>query len=163
MKIYELSVSHRVNAPIEKVFDFFSKPENLSKITPKKMGFNVLTPLPITMERGALIDYTIKVMGFPLRWRTLITSYDPPNKFVDEQLKGPYSFWHHTHTFEPVNDGVIINDVIKYSIPLGFIGRIMHFLWIKNDLNKVFNFRKKVIDEIFVKNEALENTKEKMS
>ena len=85
------------------------------------------------------------------------------NKFVDEQLKGPYYFWHHTHTFETVNDGVIIKDVIKYSIPLGFIGRIMHFLWIKNDLNKVFNFRKKVIDEIFVKNEALENSKEKMS
>ena len=87
MKIYELIVTQHINAPLERVFDFFAKPENLSIITPKKMGFNVLTPSPIKMERGALIDYTIKVMGFPLRWRTLITSYDPPNKFVDEQGK----------------------------------------------------------------------------
>ena len=102
-------------------------------------------------------------MGFPLRWRTLITSYDPPNKFVDEQLKGPYSFWHHTHTFEPVSNGVVIKDVIKYSIPLGPIGRLMHFLWIKNDLKNVFNFRKKVIDEIFTNSKELETSKESMS
>ena len=122
MKVYELSASHHVDAPLEKVFNFFSKPENLSKITPAKMCFNVLTPSPIKMERGALIDYTIKVFIFPLRWRTLITAYDPPNKFVDEQLKGPYSFWHHTHTFEANNNGVVIKDVIKYSILMGILG-----------------------------------------
>ena len=129
MKVYELSASHHVDAPLEKVFNFFSKPENLSKITPAKMGFNVLTPSPIKMERGALIYYTIKVFIFPLRWRTLITAYDPPHKFVDEQLKGPYSFWHHTHTFEANNNGVVIKDVIKYSIPMGILGRVLHYLW----------------------------------
>tara|TARA_X000000368_G_scaffold346469_1_gene285798 strand:+ start:1618 stop:2106 length:489 start_codon:yes stop_codon:yes gene_type:complete len=160
MKVYELSASHHVDAPLEKVFNFFSKPENLSKITPAKMGFNVLTPSPIKMERGALIDYTIKVFIFPLRWRTLITAYDPPNKFVDEQLKGPYSFWHHTHTFEANNNGVVIKDVIKYSIPMGILGRVLHYLWIKNDLKKVFDYRKEVIDRIFANDEALEKNKE---
>lgn len=160
MKIYELSVSHQVNAPLEKVFNFFSKPENLSKITPAKMGFNVLTPLPIKMERGALIDYTIKVVVLPLRWRTLITTYEPPNKFVDEQLKGPYSFWHHTHTFESVDNGVLIKDVIKYAIPMGIFGRILHYIWIKNDLKRVFDYRKEVIDKIFSNDEVLEKSKE---
>ena len=161
MKIYELNVSHQVNAPIEEVFDFFSKPENLSKITPAKMGFNVLTPSPIKMQRGALIEYTIRVFGFPLRWRTLITAYEPPKKFVDEQLKGPYSFWHHTHTFEPNNDGVLISDVIKYSIPLGILGRALHYIWIRNDLNRVFNYRKEVIDKIFTNNEVKKSKEHK--
>ena len=152
MKIYELNVSHQVNAPIEEVFDFFSKPENLSKITPAKMGFNVLTPSPIKMQRGALIEYTIRVFGFPLRWRTLITAYEPPKKFVDEQLKGPYSFWHHTHTFEAIDQGVEMKDIVRYSIPFGVLGRLLHFLWIKNDLKKIFNHRKKVIDKILVSN-----------
>ena len=126
MKIYELNVSHQVNAPIEEVFDFFSKPENLSKITPAKMGFNVLTPSPIKMQRGALIEYTIRVFGFPLRWRTLITAYEPPKKFVDEQLKGPYSFWHHTHTFEAIDQGVEMKDIVRYSIPFGVLGSLVH-------------------------------------
>ena len=92
MKVYELNVTHQIDAPLDKVFDFFSKPEkNLSEITPAKLGFNILTPSPIKMEKGTLIDYTIKLMGIPLRWRSLITDYDPPKKFVDEQLKGPYS------------------------------------------------------------------------
>ena len=106
MKIYELNITQRIDAPLEKVFDFFSKPENLAEITPSKLGFNILPPSPIVMEKGTLIDYTIKLFGIPIRWRTLITSYNPPKKFVDEQLKGPYSFWHHTHTFESIDQGV---------------------------------------------------------
>ena len=84
----------------------------------------------------------------------------PPHKFVDEQLKGPYSFWHHTHTFEANNNGVVIKDVIKYSIPMGILGRVLHYLWIKNDLKKVFDYRKEVIDRIFANDEALEKNKE---
>jgi len=113
MKVYELNVTHQIDAPLDKVFDFFSKPENLSEITPAKLGFNILTPSPIKMEKGTLIDYTIKLMGIPLRWRSLITDYDPPKKFVDEQLKGPYSYWHHTHTFKAVDKGVEMNDVVR--------------------------------------------------
>ena len=102
------------------------------------------------MEKGTLIDYTIKLMCIPLRWRSLITDYDPPKKFVDEQLKGPYSYWHHTHTFKAVDKGVEMNDVVRYAIPMGIIGRIMHSIWIKRDLNKIFNHRKKVIDNLLV-------------
>ena len=150
MKVYELNITHQIDAPLDKVFDFFSKPENLSEITPAKLGFNILTPSPIKMEKGTLIDYTIKLMGIPLRWRSLITDYDPPKKFVDEQLKGPYSYWHHTHTFKAVDKGVEMNDVVRYAIPMGIIGRIMHSIWIKRDLNKIFNHRKKVIDNLLV-------------
>ena len=139
MKVYELNVTHQIDAPLDKVFDFFSKPENLSKITPAKLGFNILTPSPIKMEKGTLIDYTIKLAGIPLRWRSLITEYDPPKKFVDEQLNGPYSYWHHTHSFRAVNSGVEMNDVVRYAIPMGIIGRFMHAIWIKRDLNKIFN------------------------
>ena len=104
------------------------------------------------MEKGTLIDYTIKLLGIPVRWRTLITAYNPPEKFVDEQLKGPYSFWHHTHTFEAIDQGVEMKDIVRYSIPFGVLGRLLHFLWIKNDLKKIFNHRKKVIDKILVSN-----------
>ena len=152
MKIYELNITQQIDAPLEKVFDFFSKPENLAEITPSKLGFNILTPSPIVMEKGTLIDYTIKLFGIPIRWRTLITAYNPPKKFVDEQLKGPYSFWHHTHTFEAIDQGVEMKDIVRYSIPFGVLGRILHFLWIKNDLKKIFNHRKKVIDNILVSN-----------
>ena len=152
MKIYELNITQRIDAPLEKVFDFFSNPENLAEITPSKLGFNILTPSPIVMEKGTLIDYTIKLFGIPIRWRTLITSYNPPKKFVDEQLKGPYSFWHHTHTFEAIDQGVEMKDIVRYSIPFGVLGRLLHFLWIKNDLKKIFNHRKKVIDKILVSN-----------
>ena len=100
------------------------------------------------MEKGTLIDYTIKLAGIPLRWRSLITEYDPPIKFVDEQLNGPYSYWHHTHSFRAVNSGVEMNDVVRYAIPMGIIGRFMHAIWIKRDLNKIFNHRKQVIDNL---------------
>ena len=96
-----------------------------------------------------------------MRWITLITAYEPPKKFVDEQLKGPYSFWHHTHTFEPNNDGVLISDVIKYSIPLGILGRALHYIWIRNDLNRVFKYRKEVIDKIFTNNEVKKSKEHK--
>lgn len=101
------------------------------------------------MRVGTLIDYTVKPMIFPIRWRTLITDYDPPRRFVDEQLKGPYSFWHHTHTFEEKDGGTLITDDVRYVIPFGIIGRMAHFLFVKRQLKKIFDFREKVISEIF--------------
>ena len=96
MKLYEINTTQFIEKPIEVVFDFFSKPENLERITPKNLSFKILTPTPIKMEKGALIDYTIKIIVVPIHWRTYISDYDPPHKFVDQQIKGPYSFWHHT-------------------------------------------------------------------
>ncbi|MAX10376.1 MAG: CDP-paratose 2-epimerase [Candidatus Marinimicrobia bacterium] len=134
---------------ISDVFDFFSKPENLAKITPSKMRFKILTPVPIEMKEGALIDYTVRVLGFPIRWRTLITKYEPPNIFIDQQLKGPYSLWHHTHTFTKISDSeTLIKDIVVYTIPFSFIGRIIHSLYIKRDLDKIFSYRKDKIADL---------------
>ena len=130
-----------------------SKPENLSVLTPAKLGFKILSPNPIKMEVGRLIDYNIYLMGIPIHWRTLITDYEPPNMFVDQQIKGPYAMWHHTHTFHKVKGGVEIKDRVVYSIPFGFLGRLLNYLWIKRDLNNIFLHRKKVIDKLFENND----------
>ena len=153
MKIYTLESNQFINKPIEEVFQFFSKPENLSVITPAKLGFKILSPNPIKMEVGRLIDYNIYLMGIPIHWRTLITDYEPPNMFVDQQIKGPYAMWHHTHTFHKVKGGVEIKDRVVYSIPFGFLGRLLNYLWIKRDLNNIFLHRKKVIDKLFENND----------
>lgn len=153
MKLYTLESNQFINKPIEEVFQFFSKPENLSVITPAKLGFKILSPNPIKMGVGRLIDYNIYLMGIPIHWRTLITDYEPPNMFVDQQIKGPYAMWHHTHTFHKVKGGVEIKDRVVYSIPFGFLGRLLNYLWIKRDLNNIFLHRKKVIDKLFENND----------
>ncbi len=149
MKIYELNKIQFINQPIDVVFNFFSKPENLALITPSKLAFKILTPTPIMITKGTLIDYTIRLMRFPVHWRTLITKYNPPYEFVDEQIKGPYLFWHHTHTFKAVNGGSEIKDKVRYSIPMGYLGQFIHKIWIKKDLEKIFEYRKAVIDKLF--------------
>jgi ligand-binding SRPBCC domain-containing protein len=103
------------------------------------------------MKQGAVIDYTIKLFKIPIHWRTLITSYDPPFMFVDEQIKGPYTFWHHTHIFKEIDEGVEIEDKVIYAIPFGIIGRALHFLWIRKDLKNIFEYRKKIIEKFFTK------------
>ena len=155
MKLYSLHFKQTINRPIEEVFDFFSKPENLSRITPKKLNFKILTPTPIKMMKGQIIDYTIRLIGFQIHWRTLITDYNPPYSFIDQQINGPYTIWHHKHTFKKTANGVEIYDDITYSIPFGIIGRILHYIWIKKDLEKIFKHREKVIEQIF--NMALNN------
>ena len=117
MKLYTLKREQKISKNIDDVFEFFSKPENLSIITPSKMKFKILTPSPIEMKEGALIDYTVNIFRFPIRWRTLITDYKPTNMFVDQQLKGPYSMWHHTHLFERLNDEeTLIKDIVIYAV-----------------------------------------------
>lgn len=149
MTIYTLHVEMIVPESITKVFDFFSKPENLSKITPPSLGFKILTPSPIEMKIGSLINYLIRPLFVRVRWTTLITSYEPPFKFVDEQLKGPYSFWHHTHTFKENIDGTHIIDDVRYIMPFSFLGKIAHFLFVRRQLEKIFSYRSKIIANIF--------------
>ena len=150
MKLYTLKREQKISKNIDDVFEFFSKPENLSIITPSKMKFKILTPSPIEMKEGALIDYTVNIFHFPIRWRTLITDYKPTNMFVDQQLKGPYSMWHHTHLFERLNDEeTLIKDIVIYAVPFGIIGKLVHSLYIKSDLNAIFDFRSRKIREIF--------------
>ncbi len=149
MKLYILEKEQFVKIPRDKIFDFFARPENLAKITPKKLGFEILTPPPISMRPGTLIDYTIKVAGIRQRWTTLITEYEPPVRFIDVQLRGPYAFWHHEHTFEKRDDGTLIKDKVIYSLPFGILGSVAHALFVKGQLNRIFNYRSKIIAEEF--------------
>ena len=116
MKIYTLKYKQFINENLDEVFSFFSNPENLSTITPKKLDFHILTPCPIEMYEGQLIDYTIKLLGKTIRWRTLIKKYGPPNMFINQQLSGPYSMWHHKHQFNQVDNGVEIIDMMPFRV-----------------------------------------------
>ncbi|MBC7742553.1 MAG: hypothetical protein H7061_10160 [Bdellovibrionaceae bacterium] len=138
-----------VNRPLEQVFDFFSKAENLQKITPPLLNFKILTPLPINLGEGTLIEYQIKVHGFPMKWRTRIESWRPPYQFVDTQLKGPYKLWHHTHEFIAVNPvKTLMKDTVRYQVPFGILGLIVNRLLIKSDIQKIFSYRRSEIQKI---------------
>lgn len=149
MKIYTLHVEQIVPQPLDEVFSFFSRPENLAEITPASMGFVIITPSPIEMKSGALISYTIRLLFTRVRWTSLITLYEPPHKFVDEQLRGPYSFWHHTHTFSKTAEGTLIVDDVRYAIPLSFIGRVVHSLFIRRQLRRIFTYRAEAVGRVF--------------
>ena len=149
MKVYEITTKQIIDRPITEVFDFFSRAENLSVVTPEKLGFQILTPTPIKMDKGTIIDYTIRLMGLRVRWRSLITAYEHLYSFTDEQIKGPYSFWHHTHDFRQTNNGVEITDRVRYVVPFGLLGRITNWLWIQHDLKQIFEYRRSVINELF--------------
>jgi len=148
MTPHVLKQDQYIDAPLEIVFPFFSRPENLERLTPDFMGMKVLTPQPIPMYVGAIIDYSVSVNGIPMRWTTCISEYDPPHRFVDVQLKGPYSFWHHTHTFESEGNGTRIHDEVRYLVPFGPIGAIAHHLMIKRQLNTIFSYRRTVLDNV---------------
>ncbi|MEN9722052.1 MAG: hypothetical protein RJB38_38 [Pseudomonadota bacterium] len=138
-----------IPAPLSQVFEFFSSAHNLERITPPWLNFEVLTHADHKIEAGSLIDYRLRIHGVPVRWRTLIESWDPPRSFVDTQLKGPYSKWHHTHTFEPLASGVLIEDRVRYRVPLAALGRVVAGAWVRRDVQQIFDYRKKVIREIF--------------
>jgi ligand-binding SRPBCC domain-containing protein len=142
---YLLERKQFLPVPPDEAFRFFGRPENLAEITPAELGFRILTPSPIAMKEGALIDYTIRVLGVPVRWTTLITSYDPPRGFVDQQIKGPYSFWHHTHAFRAVEGGTEMTDTVRYLLPFGPLGELVHALAVRRKLESIFEHRSRVI------------------
>lgn len=151
MKIYELKRSQYLNCSIEEAWAFFSSPKNLKEITPKSMGFQILSEdVREGMYAGQIIQYVVKpVLGIPLKWVTEITQVEHGSYFVDEQRYGPYSFWHHKHFFEKKDDGVLMTDLIHYGIPLGFIGRIANKLFVRNQLERIFEFRKQTVTDLF--------------
>jgi ligand-binding SRPBCC domain-containing protein len=149
MKTYSLHRRQLIRRPLQEVFRFFSRPENLAEITPASLGFQMLTPQPIVMKDGAVIDYLITLFGLPLRWRTLITEFSPPHRFVDLQLRGPYAYWHHTHSFVETDDGTIVADEVRYALPFGLLGRAAHTIVIRRQLNHVFDFRARILEQYF--------------
>lgn len=140
-----------INAEIDELWDFISRPENLSKITPPQMGFKITTKhLSEVMYEGQIITYTVKPMfGIPVQWVTEITKVKDKEYFVDEQRSGPYSIWHHEHRLMETDEGILMTDLITYKPPLGFLGTLANQLIIKRKLNQIFNYRKKVLDEVF--------------
>lgn len=138
MKHFTLERSTIVPYSVERVFDFFSKAENLESLTPPWLSFHILTPPPIHMCEGALIDYRLSLRGLPLRWRSEITAWDPPYRFVDEQRRGPYRMWVHEHRFEEAEGGTRVVDHVTYAV-LG--GSLVRRLFVLPDLNRIFDYR----------------------
>lgn len=146
---YELVRSIWVPAERDAVFDFFADAANLQRLTPDTLSFEILTPPPIAMAEGTLIDYRLRIHGLPVRWRTRIAEWDPPHRFVDEQLKGPYRMWVHEHTFEPVDDGTLVGDRVRYRVPGGPLAPLIHRLFVRPDVERIFEFRAQRMRELF--------------
>jgi ligand-binding SRPBCC domain-containing protein len=138
-----LQRSQRVPVPPERAFDFYADALNLEPMTPPWIHFRVTTPGPIVMGAGTLLDYTLRLHGIPIRWQTRIDTWEPPHRFTDTQLRGPYKLWQHTHEFEPTDDrGCEMRDTVRYAIPFGLVGELAHKLFVRRDLERIFDFRR---------------------
>jgi ligand-binding SRPBCC domain-containing protein len=141
VKTYLLEREQWIPRALPVVFDFFSRAENLGRITPPWLHFRFRTPLPVEMRVGARIEYTLHLVGVPLRWCTRIAVWEPERRFVDEQERGPYALWEHSHLFEPTGPGVLMTDRVRYALPLGRLGRVAHALAVRAALAAIFDFR----------------------
>lgn len=146
MRIHEYSTELRLPRSQEEIFPFFADAANLETITPPWLHFRIQTPAPIEMRPGTLIDYRLRVRGIPLRWRTEITVWEPPNRFVDRQLRGPYRLWEHEHAFEEVEGGTLCRDHVRYSV---FGGELVHRLLVRRDVEGIFAHRQKALEQRF--------------
>ena len=139
-----------VPASLDVVWDFFSSPSNLSKITPPEMGFLITSPPQAGMDPGMFITYKVSpALGIKLDWVTEITQVNEKKFFIDEQRRGPYNIWHHEHHFKEVEGGVEMHDILSYHVPFGFIGSIADLLFVKNKVEEIFKYREKKIEELF--------------
>ncbi len=146
MKLYEIHAEVLLPMPLEETFSFFADAHNLERITPEWLQFNVLTPKPIAMRVGTHIDYKLRVRCFPIHWQSEITAWQPPHRFVDEQLKGPYRRWIHEHIFCQAAGQTLAKDSVRYAVPGG---GLVHWLVVKSDVERIFEYRKLKLQEIF--------------
>ena len=138
-----------INESLDTVFHFFKKAENLQSLTPPWLKFKILTPMPIEMKKGTLIDYQSLLYIIPVYWKTEITVWEPPYRFVDRQLKGPYKMWIHEHIFKEKDGGCLVTDRVTYQIPGGIFAPIINKLFVNRDIMRIFKFRGKKILEYF--------------
>jgi uncharacterized protein len=144
-----LTAEQWVNRPTSELFSFFSREENLEMLTPPFLGFKVLGKNTPEIEEGTLIRYRLRVHGIPIGWTTRIEEWTPGARFIDRQLKGPYSLWHHTHTFEASGDGTLMKDRVRFRLPLGLVGKLFGGWLVKKDVTAIFQFRRQTIEALF--------------
>ena len=146
MKVFTLANELWLPLPPREVFPFFADAANLERLTPPSLRFQVLTPPPIEMAVGTLIDYRIRLRGLPMRWQSEITVWEPPYRFVDEQRRGPYRQWIHEHTFTAQNGGTLAKDVVQYAV-VG--GAIAQRLLVASELRRIFDYRNAALMDYF--------------
>jgi uncharacterized protein len=135
--------------PLQETFAVFEDPYNLAKITPPWLNFRVTSAERVQMRQGAEIQYVIRWLNIPIHWKTRITEYHPPRKFVDEQEQGPYTFWRHQHTFEETGAGTKVKDEVQYTLPFGFLGRLVHSVVVRRQLLAIFRYRQRNLGKMF--------------
>jgi ligand-binding SRPBCC domain-containing protein len=151
MKIYYLQQEQLVHVDIARAWDFFSSAENLSVITPPELGFKIFTDVRgKDIYEGMIIEYKVSpLFGIPLHWKTEIAKVDKPHSFMDRQLKGPYQLWEHTHVFIEKENGTLVKDTVKYSLPFGLFGQLINAVIVRQKLRHIFSYRKEILDQIF--------------
>lgn len=145
----ELTTEVWIPRPRQEVFEFFANAGNLETLTPPWLNFRILTPTPIAMRPGALIDYKLRVHGVPLNWRTEISVWEPPFRFEDRQLKGPYRRWEHEHTFVEKDGGTLVRDRVIYQPPGWILEPLIHRWFVGPDLKRIFDFRLSAMRKYF--------------
>ncbi|MGZ4860424.1 MAG: SRPBCC family protein [Candidatus Angelobacter sp.] len=148
-KTYTLAFAQQVPRQLPEVFAFFSRAENLEVLTPPWLNFKILEVTPQPLRQGTLINYSLRVHGIPLRWTSEIIEWEPPHRFVDLQLRGPYKLWRHEHRFEARDGGTLISDTITLALPLGILGQLAYKIKVRSDVQEIFAFREKKIRALF--------------
>jgi ligand-binding SRPBCC domain-containing protein len=148
MSVHELHREQFVARPLDEVFEFFSSAGNLELLTPSLMHFEIVTPGPIAMAPGTLIEYRLRVHGIPIRWISRIEEWEQGRRFVDRQLKGPYKLWHHTHEFEEMPGGTKVSDSVRYELPLGVLGELGGLPLVRRDLARIFDYRREAVQKL---------------
>jgi len=147
--MYTLRREQWIERPIDEVFAFFADTQNLEEITPPWVGFKILSMSTDSIEEGTIIRYRLRLHGIPVHWRTDICEWNPPYSFVDEQTTGPYKKWRHTHRFEAHGSRTKTIDEVQYSLPFGILGRIVHAVKVRQDVSRIFDYRRQRIDALF--------------
>jgi ligand-binding SRPBCC domain-containing protein len=146
--LHAIERAQLVRRPAGEAFDFFADAFNLEAVTPPWLRFRILTPRPIAMCEGALIDYRLSLHRIPCRWHTRIDAWEPGRRFVDRQLSGPFRYWEHTHTFESRPEGTLIRDLVVFRMPLGPLGGMARRVLIGRDLERIFDYRRAAIERM---------------